>query len=675
MVDIGYFSLALAFLAAVYAIVASVVGARSRNPQLIASGEHGVIAVCGLLTLAMGILIQNLVNGNFQLEYVASYTSTQLPEFYRLTALWAGQEGSLLLWGWLLSVFALVVHFQNRTRNRVLMPYVQAVLMTITLFFCALLVFIANPFELLPFTPAEGRGLNPILQMPLMIIHPPVLYQGYVGVAVPFAFAIAALITRELGDNWIRTIRRWTLYPWFFLGFGLMLGGRWAYVELGWGGYWAWDPVENAALMPWLMITAFLHSVMIQEKKGMLKMWNLSLIILTFGLSIFGTFLTRSGIVASVHSFTQSHVGPMFLGFVVASMVFSFGLLLARRQALKARSELDSFISRESSFLFNNLALVGACFAILWGTIFPVLSEAVRGTKITVSAPYFNAINVPLGIFLLFLTGAGPLFAWRKTSVDSLKRHFTIPIICFTVVCTALLVAGMRHVYAVLALSMCAFVVGAIVLEFYRGTRARRSTNAESYPVAFLRLLLGYKRRYGGYLVHLGVVVTFVGFTGAAFNIEEDHSVRLGESFSVKNYTLRFEDLSQTDEGEYQTYTAALRLSVDGTPVAMMVPEKRFYPLQDQVTSEVSIKGSLKEDVYVVLAELNQTLDVATFKIYVNPLVNWVWIGTLLLVLGTCVLFLPDRFGRRSSIGERSSERTAAPDEEENVSSVGVSKA
>ncbi|MBM3263209.1 MAG: heme lyase CcmF/NrfE family subunit [candidate division Zixibacteria bacterium] len=649
MVDVGYFSLTLALLAAAFSAIASVVGARTRNAALVASGKHGIFAVFGMLTLAMGVLIHALVTGNFQLEYVASYTSSQLSTFYRITALWAGQDGSLLLWGWTLALFAVVVALQNRDRNRVLMPYVHATLMVITFFFIVLNVFVANPFDLLPFTPQEGRGLNPILQMPLMIIHPPVLYQGYVGVAVPFAFAIAALITRELGDTWIRTIRRWTLYPWFFLGVGLILGGRWAYVELGWGGYWAWDPVENAALMPWLTLTAFLHSVMIQEKKGMLKIWNVTLVLLTFGLSIFGTFLTRSGIVASVHSFTQSGVGPMFLGFVAVSMVFSFGLLISRKEALKARSELDSFVSRESSFLLNNLALVGACFAILWGTIFPVLSEAVRGTKITVSAPYFNQINVPLGIFLLFLTGAGPMLAWRKTSVESLKRHFTVPIVFFGVTLVALLVAGIGHVYALLSLSMCAFVAGAILLEFYRGMRARHSTNDEAYPLALLRLILAYKRRYGGYVVHLGIVVMFVGFTGAAFNIEEDHSVRKGESFTVKNYTMRFEDLNQTDHGEYTAYVSALRLSVDGVPSLMVMPEKRFYPLQEQVTSEVAIRTSVQEDLYVVLAELNESLDVATFKIYVNPLVNWVWIGTGLLMLGTMLLFLPDHFGRRSS--------------------------
>ena len=408
MNDIGYFSLLLAFMTAAYGGVTGVVGARARNPQMIASGAHGVVATFGLLTLSSIVLVYHLYTGNFQVEYVASYTSSTLPDFYRVTALWAGQKGSLLLWVWTLSLFALVVHLTNRDRNQSLIPYVHAVMMSVVLFFIALLIFVADPFELLPFVPAEGRGLNPVLQMPLMIIHPPILYQGYVGTVVPFAFAMAALMTGELGDTWIRTIRRWTLYAWFFLGFGLMLGGRWAYVELGWGGYWAWDPVENAALMPWLTITAFLHSVMIQEKKGMLKIWNFILIILTFGLVYFGTFLTRSGVVSSVHSFTTSGIGPMFMGFVVVSMVLSFGLLISRRRALKARSELDSFVSRESSFLLNNLALVGVCFAILWGTIFPVLSEAVSGEKITVSAPYFNQINVPAGHLPPLPDGSGP---------------------------------------------------------------------------------------------------------------------------------------------------------------------------------------------------------------------------------------------------------------------------
>ena len=649
MVDIGYFSLMLAFLSAAYAIVALVVGARSRNQQLIASGEHGVLAVWGMLTLASGILIYNLVIGNFQLEYVASYTSTQLPKIYRISAFWAGQDGSLLFWGWLLSLFAVVVLFQNRRGNRTLTPYALAVLATITLFFISLNVFIANPFELLPFTPAEGRGLNPILQMPLMVTHPPTLFLGYVGVAVPFAFAIAALITRELGDTWLRTIRRWTLFSWFFLGAGLLVGGMWAYVELGWGGYWAWDPVENAALMPWLMITAFLHSVMIQEKKGMLKMWNMSLIILAFGLSIFGTFLTRSGVVSSVHSFATSSIGPMFLGFVIVSMVASFWLLVDRKDSLKARSELDSFISRESSFLLNNLALVGACFAILWGTIFPVISEWVRGVKITVSAPYFNQINVPIGIFLLFLTGAGPLFAWRRTSAQSLKRHFTVPVIFFVVTGAALLAGGMRHGYALLSLSMCAFVLGAIFLEFYRGTLARHSTNGESYPLAFIKLIMGYKRRYGGYVVHLGIVMMFVGFTGSAFTVEENYTLAQGESFTIKDYTLQFNGLREINRGEYTSYTASLQLSENGQPVGVLAPEKRSYPIQETVTTEVAIRTSLKEDLYVVLADFNNTMDRVTFKVYINPLVNWVWFGIIVMALGTLILFLPDKLGRRAS--------------------------
>ncbi|MBI4553437.1 MAG: heme lyase CcmF/NrfE family subunit [Candidatus Latescibacteria bacterium] len=652
MVDLGYFSLTLAFLSAAYAIVASVFGARSQNERLIASGERGVVAVWGLLTLAAGALVYNLVIGNLQVEYVASYTSRTLPGFYRFAALWAGQAGSLLLWGWLLATFSLIVLIQNRTRNRVLMPYVCAVLMTIVLFFISLNLFVSNPFDLLPFTPAEGKGLNPLLQMPLMVIHPPVLYQGYVGVAIPFAFAMAALITREVGDTWIRTVRRWTLYAWFFLGVGLLLGAKWAYVELGWGGYWAWDPVENAALMPWLTVTAFLHSVMIQEKKGMLKVWNMALIIMTFGLSIFGTFLTRSGIVSSVHSFTQSGIGPFFSSFVALSMGGSFWLLFSRRKALKAQSELDSFVSRESSFLLNNLALVGACFAVLWGTIFPVISEAVRGVKITVSAPYFNQINVPLGIFLLFLTGAGPLFAWRKTSVASLKRHFTVPVLLFVVTIFVLIGFGVRHVYAILSFGMCAFVVGALGTEFYRGTRARHSTNGEAYPVAFGKLIWGYKRRYGGYIVHLGIVLMFAGFTGAAFTTETDKTLRKGESMTVNDYTLRFDDLTQSERGEFTSTIASVFLSAAGQPVGLMVPEKRFYPIQGETTTEVSIYSTLREDLYVVLADFNERGDVATLKVYLNPLVNWVWIGTWVIVLGTLIVFFPDRRERRSTSQE-----------------------
>jgi cytochrome c-type biogenesis protein CcmF len=484
-----------------------------------------------------------------------------------------------------------------------------------------------------------------------MVMHPPLLYLGYISMTVPFAFAIAALLARKLDAGWIHAIRKWSLLSWLFLSVGITLGMWWAYVELGWGGYWAWDPVENASLLPWLTMTAFLHSVMIQEKRGMLKRWNLGLVVGSFLLSILGTFLTRSGVIASVHSFAQSEVGYLFLGFLAVVAVLSFTLLYTRWPALEPDAQLESLASREAAFLFNNLAFVGIAFSVLWGTLFPILSEAVRGTKISVGPPFFNKVNVPLGLMLLALTGIGPLIAWRKTSLPNLRRQFLGPVASGLAAVAALLVAGMRDGYALVALGLAGFVVGTIVQEFYRGIRARGRLYGESPPFAFARLIGKNRRRYGGYLVHAAIVVYFVAFTGGAFKVTKEATLSVGESVEVKSpyghtYTLTHMGLSQYEALNRQVTAASLEVTRDGKPLGRVFSEKRqhidsFKNPTFQPSTEVGILGSLREDLYVVFAGTVDLTDRASFAITVNPLVWWVWFGGGLLVLGGLVTMWP----------------------------------
>src|SRR5882724_631657 len=486
MTLLGEFSLWAAVIVGLWCTVISLSGRWNGRPELAATVTRSTHAILFCLLAASLALWQGLVSHDFNIEYVASYTSRNLPPYYIVSAFWAGQKGSLLFWAVVLSLFASLAQLLTPRRYADLMPYVAGVTSTVVAFFISVMLFGASPFERLAFTPADGRGLNPQLQNVGMVIHPPMLYLGYISVTIPFAFAIAALLSRRLDTGWIQAIRKWTLVSWLFLSIGITLGMWWAYVELGWGGYWAWDPVENASFLPWLTMTAFLHSVMIQEKRGMLKRWNLGLIVGTFLLSIFGTFITRSGVIASVHSFTQSNVGYFFLAFLVVVAVLSFTLLYTRWPLLEAEVQLESVVSREAAFLFNNLLFVGIAFSVLWGTLFPILSEAVRGTKITVGPPFFNRVNVPLGLLLLGLTGIGPLIAWRKASPANLQRQFVGPVASGSVTLVALLAAGVRDLYAVMAIALAGFVAGTIAQEFYRGVRARRRMHGESVPVAFL---------------------------------------------------------------------------------------------------------------------------------------------------------------------------------------------
>jgi cytochrome c-type biogenesis protein CcmF len=571
---------------------------------------------------------------------VAKYTNRSLPLAYTLTAFYAGQEGSLLFWAWLLALFATIVILQNREKNRDVLPYVSLTLICITFFFLILIVFVTSPFKKLPMIPPDGQGLNPLLQNPGMIFHPTTLFLGYVGFAVPFAFAMAALMTGHLGNTWIKTTRRWTLFSWFFLTMGNLLGAQWAYVELGWGGYWAWDPVENASFMPWLVATAYLHSVMIQEKRGMLKIWNIILIILIFLLTIFGTFITRSGIISSVHSFGQSSIGWLFLIFLGIIIVVSFNLLMSRLQQLKSRNELDSFLSKESSFLYNNLILMGITFATFWGTLFPVISEAVRGIKITVGPPFFNKVNTPFGLALLALTGLCPLIAWRKNTFKNLWNNFLLPFALSVVGGVLIFLSGIHEVYPLLSFTLCLFVILSLSSELIRGVRARKQTTGEGIPKAIWMLVNRNKRRYGGYIVHLGIVMIFVGITGNAFKVETQATVKKGESFRIKDYTLRYDSLSQYPTAHKQVVAASLSLFHSGSIIAVLTPEKNIHKGQDQTASEVAIHSTLKEDVYVILA--GHENDIATFKVLVNPLVMWLWIGGTVMGLGTIFAMLPN---------------------------------
>lgn len=661
MIEIGNLALYLSLGTCLYAVCVAIYGAQYSRRNLIASAEHAAYATWGLVAIATTVMVHALLTNDFRLKYVAEYSSTTLPLRYKITSLWGGMEGSLLFWAFLLTGFIALAQFQNRDRNRALMPYVTATTCTVAAFFLSLLVFLTPPFALLPYPPLEGTDLNPLLQNYWMQIHPPSLYLGYVSWTIPFGFAIAALVTGRLDDLWIRTSRRWCLMAWFFLAIGNLFGARWAYEVLGWGGYWAWDPVENAAFMPLLTGTAYLHSVMIQERKDMLKVWNMTLIIMTFALTIFGTFLTRSGVISSVHSFTQSGLGPYFLTFLAFLLAGSGALLVWRLDSLKPRHKLDSLLSRESAFLFNNLLLVGIAFATLWGTIFPVLSEAVRGVKITVGPPFFNRVNAPLAIALLLLMGIGPLIAWRRSSLKNLIATFLAPTAFGMVAGLLGFVAGMRSLSALLVLTFSAFVLYTVVAEFHGGARARMSMVGGGYVDAMRGLMRKNQRRYGGYIVHVGVVFMFLGVTmSSIYRVEELHTVKRGEEFSIGSYTLRYEDSRSTEDEHVASLIADLRVFENGQEIALLQPEKRFYKRPEQPATEVAMRSTMKNDLYVILGTFEKD-GTATFQGYVNPLVWWLWFGGVILVLGTAVAAWPTK---RVVERERAREHASAAREQ-----------
>ena len=648
---LGSLSLWVAFLVGLWGAITGFVGGTQDRADLQQSARHATFALFGALAVAVISLEIGIFRHDFSLEYVAAYTSRNLPTFYLWSALYAGQKGSLLFWATVLSFFAMLVQVMTSGRHRVYLPFVAAVTCTVATFFITVMLFAANPFERLAFVPLDGRGMNPQLQNPGMVFHPPMLYLGYISITIPFAFAIAALLSKRLDSDWLVAIRKWTLVSWLFLSIGLILGMWWAYVELGWGGYWAWDPVENAALLPWLVMTAFLHSVMVQEKRGMLKKWNLGLIIGAWLLSIFGTFITRSGVIASVHSFTQSNVGYFFLVFLIVAAALSFALYASRLPLLEAEATLESMVSREASFLFNNLLLIGIAFSVLWGTLFPILSEAIEGTKITVGPPFFNQVNVPLGLALLAMTGIGPLIAWRRASIPNLQRQFAVPVTSGVFVLLILLVAGVRDLGALMAASIGGFVLGTVVQEFARGARARHRQYGEPTPYAIVQLLARNRRRYGGYIVHVAIVLLFVAFAGMAFKTETEATLRPGESAELKGrdghvYTFTHLGISQYNALNRQVTAALIDVRRDGKAIGRLRTEKRqhvdalgnntFEP-----STEVGIMSGLRVDLYVVLAGLVNGTEQAVFRFTINPLVWWVWFGGFVLVIGGLIVLWP----------------------------------
>ena len=639
MADFGNFCILLALCLSLYALIASLAGARFiTSKRVIHSAERAAYAAAGCASLAFFSLLYLLLADDFSIAHVASSSSLSLPLLYKISAVWGGHDGSMLLWVFFAAVINAVVLWQNRNRNRDMMPYVLAVLMINLSFFLTLCVFVSNPFQELvrvfpdgstqPFIPADGQGLNPLLQYWAMVVHPPILYLGYIGFIVPFAFAIGALATRQRGEVWIRATRRWTLWTWLFLGAGLIIGGKWAYVVLGWGGYWAWDPVENAALMPWLTATAFLHSVIVQERRGMLKTWNMVLAVVTYLLCVFGTFLTRSGIVNSVHAFADSNIGKFFIYYMVVVLCLSLILIMDRREYLRGERRLESMTSRESAFLFNNLILVVACFAIFWGTMFPVFSEWIRGVKISVGPVFFNKINIPVGLLLLLFTGVGPLFTWQKTPSASVKKMFLRPAIAAVVVLAGLLACGMRDFYAIVCFTLCAFIIASVIIivakDFLHLLKAKN-----------LSQLSGKQRRYGSHIVHLAVALLFIGFAGNAFNEETSGYMRTGDEMRVGGYTLKMAGLREGLEENYRFGELHIEAYKNGRLIKTLKPERRVYDGR-QTTTTVGIYSMPKEDLYVVFTGMTEDMR-CEVRARVNPLVFWVWAGFVLMLIGTLI--------------------------------------
>jgi cytochrome c-type biogenesis protein CcmF len=646
MASLGTFLLLATFVVCSYAAAVSVAGARRRSRRLIESGIGAFYLVAALMSVASAVIVNAFLTDDFSIKYVAHYSDTVQPLFYKLTSYWGGLDGSIMFWVFLLSVFGSIAVYVNRERHRELIPYVVAVISTVQMFFLFLMVVHKNPFTtFLTKPPAEGSGLNPLLQSYWMVIHPPSLYIGFVGMTIPFAFGMAALITGHLDDSWLRAVRRWTMFAWLFLSFGLTLGMIWAYEELGWGGYWGWDPVENAGLLPWFTATAFLHSVMVQERRSMLRVWNVTLVIVTFFLTIFGTFMTRSGVVQSVHAFGEDPMlSRLFAGFMVLILTVSFGFVIYRLPLLRARNTLDSWASREAAFLVNNWILLFSAFFVLFGTMFPTLSEAVMGERITVGPPFFNKWMLPIGLVLLLLTGIGPLLAWRKSTLRNLRDQFVWPVVAALVTAGALAGLGVRVWVSGICFALCAFVSGTIVQEFVRGANVRRGATGTDLLTAMIGLVSRNKRRYGGYIVHLGIVLIFLGFAGEGFKLEEEVALKPGQQVTVGRFTLRNDAVKVTNDDQKQMVTAHLSVFEAGKRIDTLYPAKWFYRKhEDQPTTETAIRRRPSEDLYVVLQRPEVETQTAFLHINVNPLVNWVWFGFGVIAVGTGIALLPER--------------------------------
>jgi cytochrome c-type biogenesis protein CcmF len=657
MPELGSFALLLALVLSGYTLFAGAIALRQLStgtagrvsPERLAeTARRSGIASFFAISVAAFALLWAAFTNDFSVAYILHHSNRALPGPYKFAALWSGQEGSLLLWAWLLGTYGLVLRLRHKVDVR-LTAFASTILAGIQLFFLLLLNFAATPFSLVGGTvPADGFGLNPLLQYPEMVIHPPMLYLGYVGFSVPFAFALGALMMRYPGEKWIHITRRWTMVTWLFLTCGIVLGMHWAYAVLGWGGYWGWDPVENASLMPWLTGTAFLHSVMMQEKRGMMKSWNVWLIFSTFLLTILGTLLTRSGLVSSVHAFAESNIGIWFYAFILVVLAVCIFTFVLQRDHLKTEHKLEALVSRESSFLFNNLVLLAACFTILWGTLFPVLSEYVQGNKVTMGAPWYNRVAIPIGLFLLFLTGVGPVLAWRSTSFKSLRKNFVLPAIAGISTAIILMLFGVRPwqdegaFYSLVCYSLAALVITAITSEFLRGAAVIQRHTGQNLFASMLQLTRRNTRRYGGYIVHLGIVVMFIGFAGQAFNQNVEKELGVGDAINIGPYKLVSQSFTQDTNLNYDTEYSLLDVYYHGKKVTQLAPEKRFYQASQTPQTMVANHSTLAWDLYVVYEGKNPDSGLPIIKVFLNPLVAWIWIGVFVVILGTVTALAPN---------------------------------
>jgi len=662
--NLGYGSLVITLIVSIYAIVSAVIGERKNLYKYVESARLALLLTFPLLTLTVISIVVLLINQNYEVQYVYNVTSSTMPLYLKVTALWGGQSGSLVFWAWLMAAFGTAVTLRKWDRDLDLLPWVIIVSSVTLVFFLIMIIAFENPFirfwtlpsggELVAmFAPAgsqlilpfDGRGLNPLLRHPGMIIHPPMLYLGFVSFVIPYAFGMAALITGRKDDRWIRLTRRWTLVAWMFLSIGLILGSRWAYDVLGWGGYWAWDPVENAAFMPWLSGTAFLHSVMIQEKRGLFKRWNMILVILTYSLVIFGTFLTRSGVLSSVHAFAQSAIGPMFFIFIGLSFIISLAFLIKRWDELRSEGVMTSFLSRESLFLINNLLFIGILVVVFWGTVYPLISELFTGQKVTVGPPFYNSTTGPLFAGLLLLMGIAPLSAWGHSTWKTLGKALWKPVIGSLILLVILLVSGIRSIGALIGLTVASLAAFVTIYEFWRGMKARHKRTGENYLVALWKLTVRNRRRYGGYVIHLSVVFMAIGIIGIElFQTETQGRLAPGESLSLAGYTVTFNNLTEFDVSDGRNVArAVLSVSKNGKDLGELYPRRDFYYDSQQPMTIAGVRSTVEDDLYVILVNWEQISSLgATFKVFHNPLINWLWYGGILLVIGSFIAAWPD---------------------------------
>jgi len=660
MAQIGSFALLLALALSIYSFFGGLLALLSpddpRSARLGETARRAGVAVFGAVLLAAVALVIAAFRDDFTIAYIFHHSNRDLPTAYKFAVLWSGQEGSLVFWSLLLSGYAFVLRLRYKTDPR-LFAYASVIIAAVQVFFFALVNFAANPFGLLegPLRP-DGSGLNPLLQYPEMVIHPPMLYLGYVGFTIPFAFALGALIMKYPGEKWIHITRRWTMVTWGFLTIGIFLGAHWAYAVLGWGGYWGWDPVENASLMPWLVGTAFLHSVMMQEKRGMLKVWNMWLVFFTFWLSILGTFLTRSGMIQSVHAFAQSAIGTWFAWLLAISFAVFMYFFVKNKEHLRSEHKLESLVSRESSFLFNNLLFVLLCFTVLWGTWFPKISELVQGNKVTVGAPFYNRVAIPVALLLLILTAVGPLLAWRKTSFESLKRNFLWPSVGAIAVMIFLMATpaswgspfGLRpwqdvsYFYSLMAIGLAILVTLTVAAEFYRGGRVIANKSGQGMFASMVQLTHRNTRRYGGYIVHFGVVVVIIGVAGAAFNQDKEQEMGYGDKLDIGSYTLVCRSYTNDDFANYEAEWAVLDVYKGGKQIDTLTPERRFYKASRQTSTMPFIRSTMAEDLYVVYEGINQDTGRPILKAHLNPLVMWIWLGVWIILGGTVLALVPN---------------------------------